>query len=129
MGEDLCTTGGWCAPIKMFDTVGFPRVEPPTMSVRRGGIDFGASLHTEHLALIREAVDMLLKRQHLTVEIACIEALSNGWDVHVYRAGTSKALYSYIGIEFTPSLHSIPTVHEHRASRWDDADVWDEEWW
>lgn len=130
----LTAAGGWCAPAPFLreqevDNIG---ITLPEVRAPRGGITFpepclndGAFRREVHKAVAR-----LRHVQDAVLEVAAIEALDSGWDIHVHRPShPSKPMYPYIGIELTPRVFSIPTIYEHRCSARDDAYVWDEDEW
>lgn len=113
----------------------FPRISLPEVSVRRGGITFDMIEQTPTQRLAHEQMRRLQERivttsaryRDMVVDAACVTASLNGWDVHIYEPPTPfsitqashEVLYRlrYVGIEYTPAKHPVPTLHYHAAPR------------
>lgn len=117
------------------------QISLPEIRVPRGGITFADHRSDDEKAndsAYREFVHQMTARimvtRDQTIEDACITALAHSWDIHIHEpepswtsrpSDTDLLPLMYIGIEFTPAAHLIPTIHRHQVSRWDDAEVWD----
>lgn len=111
----------------------------PKISVPRGGIRFEPPTRAERLAQdalasqLRRMVDELMSRRNEVVDRATVVALANGWDIHVHEPpdvttwdlehNRAEVHYlAYVGIEFTPAKHPLPTIHYHSSP---DRDIYD----
>lgn len=133
--DSLTTAGGWCAPSETIYDVTGPSYYPtmadfPKVSVNRGGIEFPkwtpdqiAAAETNRL-LVARLTKKLAQRRADAVDAACIEAMANNFDVHVHEhyeldwvtttIDNTYTVAAYVGIEFTPAKHPVPTIHYHR---------------
>lgn len=109
----------------------------PRVSADRGGIRFRMDWTPEEIAaaeasraFIARTVSALAQRRNAVVDAACVEALANGWDVHVYEpptpldirhaSGRDLLYLRHVGIAFTLRQRPIPTVHYHqRPDEWE----------
>ena len=106
----------------------------PDFSVSRRWVSLTPEELAEQEAVSRANQEMLRKleeKQRAVVDQACVTALLEGWDVHVYwppqpfdirRANAQDMVYrAHVGIEFRPARHPVPTVHENLTPVfWDD---------
>lgn len=137
--DAVVASGGWCAPLDAVYDAQLLGLEMgtllrlddtfPAVAVQRGGIDFidrrtddekDAAVAMQ--AFIARKVGDILKAQDAVINRACIHAMANDWDVHVYRHPYHQT--RFIGIGLTPQEHIIPTIHEHRS---DYSHEWDED--
>jgi hypothetical protein len=156
MSEDrpaLVASGGWCAPSALLygqtDRGWFQRIADdlaaeatdfPRVSVARGGVDFTdrrtsleRAADEAHAALVGRVAERLASQRREAIAAACVTALANGWDVHVYdppqpelyrRVATDQELFYLrsVGIEFRPAEHPVPTLVRHVCPDWWDDD-------
>lgn len=141
----LVSAGGWCAPSDaVYDAtllntnevtvIGFPDITTPRGAItwhdptpaERAATEAMRARNTraaEHAAALRAAA----------IDTACVTALREGWDVHVYEPREPYQTISrwtthdltrltHVGIEYTPAAHPIPTIHHHQPydPDWDD---------
>lgn len=144
-GSDDAVTaaGGFCMPSvdavydaslmnrNEFTHIGFPRVrasryvdwfQTPTPAERRAA-DALRSL-TSRIA------ERMSAQRNAAIDAACLTAMAEGWDVHVYEPPEPLILHratdndliplAYVGIEFTERAHPVPTVHFHQSYVWED---------
>lgn len=125
-------SGGWCAPGPLYALMGDhhidDKIDLPTFTASRGGISFDQSpadlAASEALrALVSRVAARMAKQRDEVIGQACVVALANDWDVHVWphhehewthrRDANSYIITHRIGIEFRPAKYSVPTIVEH----------------
>jgi hypothetical protein len=129
----VTAAGGWCAPTDLeyhhepvpltLPQVRFTRFmdlwKEPTPAERRA--------NDALRAMVARLTDRMARQRAAVVDAACLTALEEGWDVHVYeppeplRYATDTYLVrlNYVGLEFTPAAHPVPTVHYHHTDEYD----------
>jgi hypothetical protein len=128
---EFTAAGGWCAPSEALYDVGTDyKTLFPEVSVQRGGIVYRdltpaeAAAQSAWRAHVTRISDQLADARSAAIDSACVIALAEGWDVHVYeppsltydvRHATEYDLIRLrcIGIEFTPAERPVPTIHHH----------------
>lgn len=142
--------GGYCAPsTRIYELAGDALPSPerltlPTMQALRGGIDFTdrrtpaeKAASDAWAAHVNRVADRLSQARRRAIDAACVVALAEGWDVHVYappspsdlrRAGERDLTYlRCVGIEFRSAEHPVPTIVHHECpDGWEYLD--DDEW-
>jgi hypothetical protein len=132
---------GWCAPGDHYalteDTLS--RITMPEVTAKRGGLDYNAeqspaekARHEQARRIIDEMVERFAAVRRHAINTACVTAMVNDWDVHIYEPPrmsytVTEADFIYmraVGVGFTPAEHPVPTIVFHQPP-----DFWDEGEW
>lgn len=142
--DPLVAAGGWSCPSDLFyDAVAdaaalnlneYAWAAFPEVTTTRGGFDFtdrrtdAEKAATDRMAkIVARLVGNIAEAQVIDLDTACLEALREGWDVHVHRrtyqpTNAHPGSVRFFGIELAPRTTglSIPTIYEHADDwRWE----------
>lgn len=121
--DSLTAAAGWCAPSEVLyeKSLSYGDWALPLGPVPRGGFKWREPTVFEVAAAeqARAWAARMAARRDAAIDAACVVALAERWDVHVYEPQQPEP---YVGIEFTPAKRSVPTVHYHQTDwlDWDD---------